>query len=245
MPPPPTFRARLVGSRALTPAVRELAFERTDGAPLAFDAGQWLQVVLPLPSGEIRRSYSIASAPNGTPRFELAITHVDGGPGSTYLHALSPGSELDFVGPQGFFTRPLATATPSLFVATGTGVTPFRSMMHAAIAAKHATPMRLVLGVRTEADILYRDEWERMAAENAHVRVDFTLSRPTDTWPASSLRGYVQTHVRAMHAELAALGVGAPHVYVCGLERMIREVRELVRKQMELPRQQVHSERYD
>jgi len=34
-------------------------------------------------------------------------------------------------------------------------------------------------------------------------------------------------------------------VYVCGLERMVGSVRELLRKEMGLPRQQVHSERYD
>lgn len=243
MPPPPTVRARLVRSRALTDAVRELTFERVDGAPLVFEAGQWTQVVVPFEATPIRRSYSIASAPDGTPRFDLAITHVEGGPVSTHLHALATDSELDFQGPQGFFTRPLATAPPSIFVATGTGVTPFRSMMHAAIAAKHTAPMRLLLGVRREEDILYRDEWERLAAENANVSVGFTLSRADEKW--TGRRGYVQTHVRAMYEEMATLGVGLPHVYICGLERMISSVRELLRKQMELPRQQVHSERYD
>ncbi len=243
MPPPPTFRARLVRSRALTNAVRELTFERIDGAPLVFEAGQWTQVIVPFDAAPIRRSYSIASAPDGTPRFDLAITHVEGGPVSTYLHALATGSELDFAGPQGFFTRPLATAAPSIFVATGTGVTPFRSMMGAALAAKQDAPMRLLLGVRREEDILYRDEWEQLATENTNVKVGFTLSRADDRWTGH--RGYVQTHVRALYEEMASFGVGLPHVYICGLERMISAVRELLRKQMELPRQQVHSERYD
>lgn len=242
MPPPPTFRARLVAARPLAPAVRELTFERCDGAPAVFEAGQWAQIVLPLAGGEVRRSYSIASAPDGTPRLQLAVTHVEGGPASTYLHEVAPGAELDFVGPQGFFTRPLATAGPSLFVATGTGMTPFRSMMLAAIAAAHPAPMWLLLGVRREEDIVYRDELERLAAAHANVRFEATLSRGDEAWRGR--RGYVQTHVRELYGELAALG-GRPHVYVCGLERMIAAVRELVRKQMELPRQEVHSERYD
>ena len=245
MPPPPTFQARLVRATPLTPAVKELLFERVDGAPFEFEAGQWINVVMPLASGELRRSYSIASAPDGSPRFELAITHVQGGPGSSYLHALEPGASLEIVGPQGFFTRPLATATPSLFVATGTGVTPLRSMLHAAVAAKHTAPICLLFGVRTERDLLYREELERIASENANVRVEVTLSRPSAAWPAERRRGYVQSHVRELWTDLDALGLGAPHAYVCGLLRMVGAVRELLRKEMGLPRQQVHTERYD
>lgn len=236
--PPPTFRARLVASRALTPNVKELTFERTDGAPFVFEAGQWVQIVLPT-AEPLRRSYSIASAPDGA-RFDLAVTLVKDGPGSTYLHAMQHGTELDFTGPQGFFTRPLASAPPSLFVATGTGVTPFRSMMRAAIAAKNDAPMWLLLGVRHEEDILYKDEFEAMAGPS--VRFMVTLSRGREDW--SGMRGYVQTHVRPLYEALAAIAP-SPHVYVCGLERMIKAVRDLVRKDMGLPRQQVHSERYD
>ena len=62
-------------------------------------------------------------------------------------------------------------------------------------------------------------------------------------WPGR--RGYVQTHVRELFGELAAKNEGAPHAYICGLERMVSSVRDLLRKEMGLPREQVHSERYD
>ena len=129
---PPTFDGRLVRARKLTPHVRELVFERTDGLPFEFDAGQWVSLVLPHETGELRRAYSIASAPNKTPAFEIAVTHVEGGPGSSYLHDMQPGQTLRIVGPQGFFTH--AKTGPSLFVGTGTGVTPLRSMLVDAIA---------------------------------------------------------------------------------------------------------------
>src|SRR5580704_13201440 len=111
---PPTFVATLASARSLSPSVRELTFEREGGAPFAFEAGQWVNLLLP---GDIKRSYSVASAPCEGPRFDLAITHVQGGPGSTYLHALELGSKLDVVGPQGFSTRPLVPPSPALFVA--------------------------------------------------------------------------------------------------------------------------------
>lgn len=243
MPLPPTFDAHLVAARALSPQVRELTFERKDGAPFAFDAGQWVSLVLPLPTGEVRRSYSIASWPNGSPRFEVAITHVQGGPGSTYLHDLSIGRTLRAIGPQGFFTRGKGKGAPALFVGTGTGVTPLRSMLHDAVRTGDPRPLCLLFGVRREADRLYEDELEALAKAHPNVRVEYTLSQPSEGWPHR--HGYVQTHVRELFGDLAAKNEGAPHVYICGLERMVSSVRDLLRKDMGLPREQVHSERYD
>jgi ferredoxin-NADP reductase len=248
MPVPPTFTARVAAARMLTPQVREIVFERE--TPLAFDAGQWVSFVLPLPNGEspeLRRSYSIASAPNGTGRFEVAITRVDGGPGSTYLHSTPIGTELSVVGPQGFFTRPATKTGPSLFVGTGTGITPLRSMLLDAIARGEKRPLWMVFGVRTEADLLYREELDALAATHAQVRVLYTLSRGDASW--SGRTGYVQTHVEKLWRELeahgASTGDGAPHAYICGLHRMVGSVRDLLRKDLGATREQVHSERYD
>ena len=80
--PSEPFEARLLASRRLAPAVRELVFERADGAPFRFDPGQWVNLVLPLPGGEIKRAYSIATPPEeGSARFAIAVTHVADGPG--------------------------------------------------------------------------------------------------------------------------------------------------------------------
>ena len=124
---PPTFHARLVERTSLSPTVCRLTFERVDGVPFEFEAGQWVNLVIPTTEEPIRRAYSIASPPLHSPLFELAVTQVEGGPGSTFLHRLDIGNELEVGGPQGFFTRPLAKAAPSLFVGTGTGRTPLRT----------------------------------------------------------------------------------------------------------------------
>jgi CDP-4-dehydro-6-deoxyglucose reductase, E3 len=245
MPIPPAFEARLAHARPLSPTVRELSFERLDGAPLTFEAGQWVTLVLPLPEGEVRRAYSIASSPSGTPRFDLAVTHVETGPGSTYLHQLEPGATLTAIGPQGFFTRPVdgALPSPALFVGTGTGVAPLLSMLRAALSRGSSPPLCLLFGVRSRQEILYREELEALAETHPHLRVEVTLSRPDAEWPARC--GYVQLHVRELYESLAAKSQAAPHTYVCGLERMVGAVRDVLRNQMGLPRQLVHSERYD
>ena len=45
--------------------------------------------------------------------------------------------------------------------------------------------------------------------------------------------------------ELGGLGLGPQHAYICGLQKMVGAVRELLRKEMGVPREQVHAERYD
>jgi CDP-4-dehydro-6-deoxyglucose reductase, E3 len=243
---PPKFEARLLAARALTPLVRELTFERVDGAPMAFEPGQWVSTAVPtsLTEGlEAKRSYSLASAPDGSPRFEIAVTQVQGGLGSTWLHAIKPDATVPFVGPHGFFTRSAAAGPPSLMVATGTGVTPLRSMIRAAIAAGSGAPMWLVFGARREEDILYDAEFHAAARAHPFFRFETSLSQPQGSW--SGRRGYVQTHVRSLWEELNRHCDQAPHAYVCGLQRMVGSVRDLLRKEMAIGREQVHTERYD
>lgn len=241
MAPPPTFEVRLSRARMLSPNVRELGFERTDGAPLEFQAGQWVSLVLPLAEGEARRAYSIASPPDGSPRLEIAVTKVDGGAGSTFLHGLAEGATVRAIGPQGFFTRPRRAGHASLFIGTGTGVTPLRSMIKDALAGGEAAPLVLLFGVRTEEDRLYVDELESLSKAHPHFRVEYTLSRSGGAWTGRT--GYVQTHVERLWRELESFG--PPHAYICGLERMVGAVRDLLRKDLGVERKQVHSERYD
>jgi ferredoxin-NADP reductase len=241
-----TFEARLIRARFLSASVRELAFERLDGQAMTFEPGQWLNVLLPASVADtdgLKRSYSIASPPDDTPRFEIAITRVHGGPASTWLHGVELGTVLPFVGPQGFFTRPAVGGPPSLMIATGTGVTPMRSMVKASISAGSPAPMWLLLGVRHESDILYGDEFGLLARQHPLIRFHPSLSQPGPAW--NERRGYVQAHVRELWDQLAASSPAPPHAYVCGLQRMVGSVRELLRREMGLAREQVHAERYD
>lgn len=239
MQPIETFTAKLVSHRELGPGVRELTFARTDEKPLTFAAGQWLNLDLTPTPGELRRAYSIASAPNGTGTFELAVTRVEGGPGSTKLHALAPGDTVTCTGPQGIFYR--KELGPSLFVATGTGFTPLRSMIHDALAKGDTSPMRLVFGVRRPEDRIYMDELAELSRKHPNFIAEYTLSRAPEGYVGRT--GYVQTHVRELYEALAAHG--KPNVYICGLQKMVSAVRDLLRKDMGLDRKQVHSERYD
>lgn len=242
-PMPETFSARLVEARPLTARVKALVLERVDGRPFAFSAGQWVSLVLPLLDEKqrpLRRSYSVASAPAPSPRFELVVTLVEGGTGSTWLHQAPPGTVLEVKGPQGTFTH-LAPDAPSLFVATGTGIAPFRGMLHAAVAAGRTAPVRVLFGIRTLADGLYLEELEALARAHPWLALEVVLSRPPPGWTGPA--GYVQAH-----AARAFQALGAPaeaHAYVCGVKKMLTAVQAVLRTGLGLPRQRVHLESYD
>lgn len=232
--------ARLSEVRTLSPTVKAFVFRCADGQPLPYVAGQWLNFDVPTAQGVMRRAYSIASAPDGEQpdRFELAVTRVDdGGAASRALHELSPGAELVIDGPHGFFTREQERHLPALFVGTGTGVCPLRAMIEDELRVSEGPQLTLLFGCRSEADILWREELESWAARYPRFSLHVTLSQPSPAW--AGLRGYVQRHLPALIHE------PAPHVYVCGLSKMITDVRKTLKQDLGYDRRMIHTERYD
>lgn len=230
-------KGRVVEARALSSSVVGLQLA-LDVETFTFRAGQWLHVHVPTPSGLEKRAYSIASPPARRP-IELAITHVPKGAVSPLLCALTPGSELACDGPHGFFTRDgEAARAPSLFVGTGTGLCPLRSMLGELLEDPGHPPVTLLFGVRTQADILWRAELEAWSARDPRFRLEVTLSRPDPGWTGRV--GYVQNHVLEL-----ARALGEPHVFICGLSPMVAAVRAECKTTLGLDRKRIHGERYD
>lgn len=227
-------------TQQLSPTVRGLTLACTDGQPLSFVPGQWVNLELDAFGQRDKRAYSIASAPD--PRapdtFEIAVTRVDEGLVSRALHALPEGSVLRMDGPHGFFTREGHAQAPAWFIGTGTGVCPLRSMVRAELQAGVGPPLALLFGVRSEGDILYRAEFEALAAKHPRFSLHVTLSRPSDVW--TGLHGYVQTQVATLIDPKAG-----SHVYICGLSDMVGAVRKVLKEQLGFDRRSIHSERYD
>jgi len=205
-----------------------------------FVAGQWLSFKTTRPDGEeITRAYSIASPPADDNRFALCLNRVQDGYMSNFLCDMQEGEEIACQGPLGdFILRPPMRDT--LFIATGTGIAPLRSMLHWLLtdADRHqAKQLWLVFGNRTENDIYYHHEFLRLAAEHPNFHYLPTLSRGNDRW--QGLRGYVQQHVPAI-----ARGRTDMHAYICGLEKMVKANRELL-KLLGWDRKAILYEKYD
>ena len=240
MSPFQTFTARLVRSTSLSEQTKHLEFEIKAVPRFGFVAGQWLSFKTTKPDGEeITRAYSIASPPSGDNRIALCLNRVQDGFMSNFLCSMKEGDELPCQGPFGdFILRPPLRDT--IFIATGTGIAPFRSMLHWLLAeeSRHqGKQLWLIFGNRCETDIYYRNELQRLAAEHANFHFLPTLSRGGPEW--TGLRGYVQEHVSTI-----VLGRVDMHAYICGLDKMIKANRELL-KSLGWDRKAILYEKYD
>ncbi len=241
--PPSTFAAKLVHKRSVTPRVAQLTFERTDGATFNFTPGQWVSINFQTPAAEgkaLRRSYSIASAPDKS-RFELLVTQVDGGPGSTRLHQAQVGADFEVKGPQGHFT--FAFDKPCLMVASGTGYAPFRSMLLHACRQPLTHPVWLLLGFRAPTDCLDVEELAQLEKAQPLLKTKVTLSQPPADW--SGLSGRVQSNVESVFSALVAQSPSPPQVLLCGIRAMLDDVRGILKTRFSLERQRISAESYD
>jgi ferredoxin-NADP reductase len=240
------FKLRLATSRMLAPSVRHLAFEHTDGRPFAFVPGQFIQVHFHYADGKpTRRSYSVATVGDGrgpVQRVEVAVSYVDGGAATELLSRLDEGDTIDASGPYGRFCLMDADSNRRyLLVATGTGVTPYRAMlpqMRTLIASRGCT-FALVYGARSEAELLYGDEFEAFAREHAAFSFHPCFSRVPRAVP--------RLHDRNGRAQVALgeLGPNATHdiAYLCGNPDMVDEAFAML-KEAGLPVPHIRREKY-
>lgn len=235
-----TFTARLVRSLALSELTKHLAFEMNGTPRFGFVAGQWLSFKTNKANGEeIVRAYSIASPPSDENRFALCLNRVQDGFMSNFLCDMKEGDEIQCQGPFGdFILRPPLRDT--VFIATGTGIAPFRSMLHWLLAddSRHqGRQFWLLFGARRQQDLYYREEFDKLAAQHANFHFLPTLSRADDGW--KGLRGYVQQHL----GEVVGMRTDM-HAYICGLDKMVKANRELL-KSLGWDRTSIRYEKYD
>jgi ferredoxin-NADP reductase len=188
-------------------------------------AGQHVDVRLTAEDGySAQRSYSMASPPGADP-LELTIVRLDDGEVSPYLTtALEAGNQFELRGPiGGYFTWEPHDTRPVLLVGGGSGVVPLMAMLRHHAAIDHQGAMHLVYSARTQCDLLYRDELNRLVS--GHRAVTTTLTRePPGSWDGR--RGRVD------HEMLDETGWPPdvlPHCYVCGPTSFVEAVaRDLV-----------------
>src|SRR2546430_10729878 len=180
-----THTARLVRSLPLSELTKHLEFEMPAISRFGFVTGQWLSFQQVKPDGEeLTRAYSISSPPGDDARFALCLNRVQDGFMSNFLCDMKEGDEIQCQGPFGdFILRP--PMRDAVFIATGTGIAPFRSMLHWLLAdeSRHqGKHFWLVFGSRHEKDIYYHDEFVRLDGQHPKLHYLPTLSRGSKGW---------------------------------------------------------------
>ncbi|MCR6625687.1 MAG: ferredoxin--NADP reductase [Pseudoxanthomonas sp.] len=241
------FPLKLVGRRMLAPSVGHYSFVRDDGQPLDFIPGQFIQVHFSYADGTAtKRSYSLATihdhAMGPGEAVEIAVSYVPGGAATALFEGLPDGGHVEASGPFGrFCLMPGDRNARYLLIATGTGVTPYRSMLPQleALMAERGVEVVLLQGARTPTELLYGDDFRAFADTHPGFRYVPCLSRELPADPHPDVRqGYVQQHL-AEFAPDAARDIA----YLCGNPDMVDACFEAL-KGHGLPIPQIRREKY-
>ena len=231
-----TFTAQVESIKNLTHDVRQLDLRLIEPKTITFKPGQFISFEMPHPrTGHIvTRPYSIASQPSRSDVITLLFNLVSGGPGSTYLFALKEGDKTQFKGPAGHFSLRDDSGRELLFVATGTGIAPIRSMLLANAERPDPKPSTLLWGLRSQRDLYYQEELAESTRRTPTLTAVTTLSRPEPGWSGES--GRVLRLIEERIASVKNLAV-----YLCGNSAMIADATTLLQKKGLCP---IYREKY-
>ncbi|MBG9375750.1 FAD-dependent oxidoreductase [Panacibacter sp. DH6] len=219
----PWRKGRIVRIEDETSTTKRFWIEIPELVNFDFKPGQFVTLDLPIDEKKNRRwrSYSIASAPDGTNIFELVIVKADDGKGTSYLfNDVQAGAEVLLRGPQGVFILPENLDKEVFFICTGTGVAPFRSMIQ--YIFKNNIPHKnlyLVFGCRKFGDALYSQEFNQLQQQFASFKYLPVFSREQNA------KGIHTGYVHAVYEQLLSTRKDAVF-FLCGWKNMINEAKQ-------------------
>jgi ferredoxin-NADP reductase/ferredoxin len=219
-----TYEVVVESYRPLNLSVAEIRFfvEKTD---FAFRPGQYVIFHIPDAPRMVRRSYSISTPPSDQRHFEICVRSVAGGYGSNYVHRLRPGERLQVEGPYGHFVLDEDSQRDILMIATGTGISPIKSMLMHLLDRRSLRRVRLFFGLRHDSDLFYTDLLRGLSAHYPAFEHSVILSQP-DPVRWSGPRGRVTDLIDAM---VTAEEAAHTEVYLCGGQPMIETCRDKLR----------------
>lgn len=171
------LEVRLTKTVEEAPGIKSFYFDYVKNG-FQYKASQAIHLYLDFENDpDMYHPFSIASSP--TEHFLLLTTRMR--PDSIYkerLDWLKPGDRLTVLGPVGNFVLPQDSSRQVIFLGSGIGITPFRSI--AKFATDKQLPHRIVLlySNRTSEEIVYRKEWEHLQLQNPNLTVVYTITRP-------------------------------------------------------------------
>jgi len=214
------FTAELAEKHVHNQKFSQFQFELVEPLEMEFQAGQY--VSLAVSKAGYRRSYSIVSTPNNNHGFELFVDVSPSGQGTQFLSNLRFGEQVKVLGPLGTFViQSQAVTTPVVFVATGAGVAPLRSMLYDQLE-KFGTQrtMTLYWGLRHEEEMCWQEDLKDLVSSFPNVTFHPAISQASALWPLCHAR--VTDCLNVHELDITA------EYYVCGSSQMIMDVMKTI-----------------
>ncbi|MDB4444604.1 2Fe-2S iron-sulfur cluster binding domain-containing protein [bacterium] len=237
------FLVRVGEIEDLTPSMKALHLKiLTPEEGISFKAGQYIQLEVPkyeLTRGPEYRAYSVASGAGEAHDLELVITKVPDGAVTTYVHDyLKINEELRINGPYGdFYLRD--SDRDILFIATGSGLAPIKSMLHQIEKEEIKRKTTLFFGARTRKDLLYYEKLRDFEKHIPNFAFVPTLSRPTEEDQWDGEKGRVTDLIEKHIPENANI-----QVYICGAPTMVDSCEDILKKKG-IPVEQIFYDKFE
>lgn len=239
----PKFFESIASSRKyLTDDVYELTLHLKNPLEIDFQAGQFVNIRVDDGKEKIFfRSYSILSPPREKNIIKSCIKIVPDGRCSRWLSQIEIGTKVTFMGPIGMFFFNEKSKKETLFIATGTGITPLYSMIADQLEKGNTSPIHLVWGFRYEKDIFYQEEFFELAKKYPNFKITVAISRPQEGWTGEKGRvtDFLERNFTSGYLDAKRL-----QIYICGVGDMVQDVKDLC-IQKGVPTEEVHFEKYN
>ena len=199
-----------------------------------FRAGQYISLSLKIGDSVLTRPYSLCSSPaealNGI--YRIVVKSMKGGFASEYINSnFKVGTKIDISEPSGFFYyEPIRDVKSVIGIAGGSGIAPFMSFASAIADGTEDFSLTLLYGSRTEADILFKDELDKIASSCDKVKVVYVLS---DEEKAGYEHGFITSDLISKYATIDfsvfVCGSAAMYDYILGETKKLSLKKRLVR----------------
>ena len=195
---------------------KTFCFVNKDPMLFCYRPGQFVTFILDINGQEVKRSYSMSSSPSRPHLLEVTIKRVPGGLVSNWFNDhVKLGDNLTIKGPSGKFTCFEYPSNKMLFIGAGSGITPIISMSRWIADTASDVDVKLLASFKSPADIIFRKEFELLAARKRSFQIAITLTSSwhgTDYWTGFTGRidqEMLNVLVKDLHDR---------HVFMCGPE---------------------------
>ena len=219
------YNGRLSRWEEIAPGLAIVGVQSMD-QPFPFEAGQYATLGLVGPEGKlVQRPMSVSSSSDRLDEYEFFIRLVEGGAFTTLLWKRSVGDPINIKGPKGKFLLQ-DDGRRCLFVASGTGLAPFMSMIDTLRDRGQTREIHLLHGASYEHDLAWREELSGLEAGDFPLRYVATISRPEQSPGWTGCTGRVEAIIEP---QLDAQGLEPANttIYLCGNPEMITAVDEI------------------
>ncbi|MEL7533395.1 MAG: ferredoxin--NADP reductase [Bacteroidota bacterium] len=217
-----------------SPDAYSLFFQNPDPEVFQYKAGQYLTLKVEVEGEEVRRAYSLASAPHQAASLRVTIKRVPGGKVSNHLRdKYKAGDHIEVLPPMGSFSliADPAAEREYVFIGAGSGITPLMSMLQTVLQGEPKSKVVLWYGNRTEADIVFREELNQLReAFGDRLTIRYILSRADESWQGFEGR-LDEERLFEWISELFMRGELRKRYYLCGPAGMMEAAERALIKQ--------------